>query len=114
MQILKALSGCYNKAWINHPCVKMWQGYEVLLELYYNVCINVWKYRGHKNTMLLIAISPDISIDKYWYQKIIWPDWWGSKIHSTHRAALLAKNYEYYKQFNWTEEPKIDYYWPVK
>lgn len=117
MQILKALSGCYEKAWINHPTIKMWAGYEDCLECYMNNCIAEWIRRGFNNTMkfcITSVIKNYAKMDIYFSENFDYPEWWGNKIHSTHRAALLAKNYEYYKQFNWTEEPKIDYYWPVK
>ncbi len=32
---------------------------------------------------------------------------------SNHRAALLYKDPEYYSQFGWTEEPALEYHWPV-
>jgi hypothetical protein len=42
-----------------------------------------------------------------------YPLWLNETFCSSHRAALLAKNFEYYKQFNWTETPKIEYIWTV-
>jgi len=34
------------------------------------------------------------------------------KLHSSHRAALLLKDQEWYGQFGWTEEPGMEYWWP--
>jgi hypothetical protein len=40
------------------------------------------------------------------------------KIASTHRLALLCKDYEWYSQFGWAEDTgskpeAYDYFWPV-
>jgi hypothetical protein len=43
------------------------------------------------------------------------PVWWSNEdFYSSHRSALLYKNYGWYSQFGWKEEPKLDYIWPVK
>lgn len=43
------------------------------------------------------------------------PVWFGNEaFHSSHRAALLYKNEDYYRQFNWEELPKYEYIWPVR
>jgi hypothetical protein len=107
-QILRVLAGL-TKGWKNHPAVQMWRGYEDCLEVYYNECVIEWKRRGFKNRM-------ELCIGKmYEPDNVIYPEWFGNpKFHSAHRASLLAKNYEWYSQFGWTEEPKIEYYWTVK
>lgn len=103
MQILKALKK--GGAWANHPSTLMWKGYEECLKVYMNEIITQWVSRGYKNTMEL----NDINI-----KELRLPPWLGGPIHSTHRAALLFKNFEFYKQYNWEEEPKIEYFWPSK
>lgn len=41
------------------------------------------------------------------------PPWIGKRrLHSSHRAALLYKNEEWYRQFGWTEDPVMEYFWP--
>jgi hypothetical protein len=48
------------------------------------------------------------------------PNWFGDdKLHSSHRRALLYKNFDWYKQFDWKELPdvpnekgKLNYFWP--
>ena len=41
------------------------------------------------------------------------PSWLGDeRLHASHRAALLAKSPEWYGQWGWTEEAKIEYWWP--
>jgi hypothetical protein len=102
MQILNAIQ--YQTGWKNHPIVKMWVGYEDCLKYYCNCMIEEWISRGFKNNMEIYEI-PYISSIKY-------PQWLGnSKFHSSHKAALLAKNFEWYKQFGWTEYPIIEYVW---
>ena len=92
------------KGWANHPAVKMWRGYENALALYHNACIREWINRGYNNNMLFI--EPE--------GKIIYPHWLGEEdFHSAHRQTLLSKNFEWYSQFNWKEEPKYEYIWPV-
>jgi hypothetical protein len=33
--------------------------------------------------------------------------------HSSHRAALLYKDFEWYSQFGWCEQPQLHYLWPI-
>ena len=45
--------------------------------------------------------------------KIVFPKWFGNKnFHSAHRQTLLSKDFEWYSQFGWKEEPKYEYVWP--
>jgi len=100
MQILNAIQK--KNGWSNHPIVSMWRGYENALKFYCNTMISEWKRRGYNNTMKLYDIKG----------KIEFPKWWGREdFHSSHRAALLAKDFEYYSQFGWKEKPEIDYVW---
>lgn len=92
------------RRYANHPAVLMWKGAESALALYYNRNITEWKERGYKNTMTRIMFSGPVR----------YPDWWGGPIHATHRAALKHKDPEYYGQYDWPEEAKLDYYWPSK
>lgn len=99
------------KGWRKHPCVRQWIGFENCLIYYRNECIIEWTKRKNKdgsfckNNMPLWKISGDI----------IYPDWFGyEEFHSCHRATLLYKDYEWYSQFGWTEEPKYEYWWPSK
>jgi hypothetical protein len=49
------------------------------------------------------------------------PPWFGNeRLHSSHRAALLYKNPEWYGRFGWKEKPavpdakgRLPYYWPI-
>jgi len=94
-----------SNAWRHHPAVLMWKGFADALALYHNVCINEWINRGYKNTMSLLPIL----------DKIFLPYWLGdNNFHKSHRQTLLYKNFEWYNQFGWGEEPKYEYFWPVR
>ena len=70
-----------------------------------NFMIEEWITRGYNNTMQYYDV-PDTPMRR--------PFWLGDPaFHASHRAALLYKDPEYYKKLGWTEEPKIDYVWPV-
>lgn len=88
--------------WYNHPAVRMWRGYGDALLVYLKACIEEWVRRGYKNNI------PIGKITKYEL-----PPWFGGDIHRSHRAALLAKDYDWYSQFGWIEKPEIKYVWPV-
>ena len=108
-QILQTLYGKSN-GWINHPAVRMWKGYEHYLSFYGLAICAEWKRRGYKDNLLM---------EKFWLEfnftdSDLLPPWLGDEaFHSSHRAALLAKDLDWYSQFGWTEEPKIDYIWPI-
>ncbi len=103
-QILNILlNRTHRKGWRNHPTVRMWRNYAPALQHYYNCCVIEWVSRGFKNTMQLERIEGPV----------IYPEWLNDKFCSFHRATLLYKNYEWYKQFNWKEIPKYEYFWPV-
>ena len=90
------------KGWRNHPIVRMWDGYEDALKLYFNMCIQEWISRGYDNSMELEDI----------HDKVKYPYWLGNDIlHSSHRANLLRKDKEYYSKFFWTEDPSSLYAW---
>jgi len=83
--------------------------------------IEEWIARGYKNTMQLYnldnkkLIAPKSYFDPSHYMYIIQlPLWLNDNFCSHHRATLLFKNFEYYSQFGWTEEPKYKYIWPTK
>lgn len=107
-QIWNCLQG-NTVGWKNHPAILMWFGYEDFLAHYHNWSLIEWMNRGYENNMELLPYS----ITKI--EDVLVPPWFGEdRFHSSHRAALLAKNFEHYKQFGWTEEPKIEYFWPTK
>ena len=90
------------KGWRNHPAVKMWQGYENALKLYFNECVNEWKSRGYKNNMKYEIIDGEI----------IMPPWVGSReCHRSHKSNLTRKQPEYYSK-HWSVSPHLPYVWP--
>jgi hypothetical protein len=100
-QILRAIR-LGGGGWENHPACKMWRGHAAALELYGDCAIREWVRRGYNNTMRVSSVS-----------RARMPDWLGGEIHATHRAALLAKDRDWYGQFGWREEPEIAYFWPA-
>lgn len=84
---------------INHPIMKMWMGHTDALVLYMNMCIEEWIYRGFNNTMKILSVD----------SKIMLPKWIGDeRVHSSHRANLLRKDYTFYSKYGWKEN-NIDY-----
>lgn len=93
-----------SKAWIHHPAVIMWKGYENCLKYYYNCILQEWVDRGYKNTMLFETIEIPI----------IYPKWFDyNDVFQSHRSNLLRKNEEYYIQFGWLEKNNLPYFWPI-
>ena len=96
----------------------MWKGYTDTLKLYHDIMIAEWINRGYKNTMQLycgnVCKQTLLTVDYQFSGNFENPIWLKDEFCSFHRATLLYKNYEYYKQFSWTETPKYEYLWPVK
>jgi hypothetical protein len=107
-QIYNAL--VHGGGWANHPAVRMWVGHERYLVWYWIVMCQEWLSRGYNDNLLLQAKKAYIKATKGTDSP---PNWWGGKIHVTHKRALLAKNYKHYSQYWPRLTPVIDYYWPV-
>lgn len=114
------------KGWVNHPAVKMWRGHEMALYLYIQAMVDEWKRRGYNSTIgdkakatIQTAIrngllSGTVSAPPSWVADI------GKfkEIASSHRVALLNKDYEWYSQFGWPEDRGVrpetyEYIWPI-
>jgi hypothetical protein len=115
-----------SKGWSNHPAVKMWKGHETALYLYVQAMVAEWKRRGFKSTIGEKAKETMLTAIKLGRLEgnLQTPPKWISdtnrfkEIASSHRAALLSKNYEWYSQFGWKEDTGIrpeeyEYIWPV-
>lgn len=113
------------KGWVNHPAVKMWRGHESSLYMYVLEMVEEWKSRGFNSTIgdkatktirvawdnVLTDVEPTV------------PEWMSNTdelevIASTHRQALLVKDYEWYSQFDWPEDTGVapteyTYVWPI-
>lgn len=115
---------CYREAltlisggWKNHPASKMWRGYEHALANYALAGFDELSRRGrhyphHVTTFKrYLREFPDNGM----------PPWLGlPEFHASHRAALLYKNYLWYKQFGWRDLPaipdekgRLPYVWPI-
>ena len=101
------------KGWRNHPAVKMWQGHEDALLSYIGAMVYEWKSRGYKSTIYdkaertyEQALKLNLVRDE---QPLTMPSWMYDgdlleNITSSHRLALLCKNYEWYSQYGWAED----------
>ncbi len=103
------------RTWGDHVIGKMWLGHEYALLDYQLATVTVWTERGGKNDTCLPKSQYLLrhTIEQTDANSTL-PDWVGREdVHASHRAALLFKEYEYYSQHGWDEEPKYDYVWPV-
>lgn len=99
------------KGWVNHPAVKMWRDHEALLFSYVMAMTEEWKRRGFNTT---IGDKATATLTQAWQTGTLGmvgtiPDWMQDhdkyeQIASSHRRALLAKDYEWYSQFGWPED----------
>ena len=107
LQILNIISRpAYVGAWMNHPAVKMWRGYDNALKLYVNTMIREWKRRGYQNTLQCYELDG---------AEMIMPWWLGdSRFHDSHKSNLLRKDPNYYRQFGWDVPDDLPYFWPVR
>lgn len=112
------------KGWVNHPAVKMWRGHEMALYQYIQAMVDEWLRRGYKSTIgdkAKATIMRGIELGRT--SSTVGPDWIADlnlfkKIASSHRIALLCKDYEWYSQFAWPEDTgkrpeTYEYVWPV-
>ena len=66
--------------------------------------ITEWMRRGYNNNMEIYDVN-----------NMVKPHWLGKEeFHASHRANLLRKDYEYYSQFDWRENPESPYVWHDK
>jgi hypothetical protein len=94
--------------WMAHPVVKLWRGYELSLYKYGVEMCTEWRDRGYVDNLL------DWFQDTHERLYLICskePIVFSEDFHRSHRAALLAKNYEHYSKMGWKETPVINYIW---
>ena len=82
--------------WTNHPCKKMWFGYEGLFRDYHRAICAEWLQRGYKDTCL-------VKFDVVWDQAYEedpdegTPAWLGDSLfHLSYQALLVRKMPDYY------------------
>lgn len=103
LQILRTLRG-ESSAWQHHPAVRMWAGHEYLLAVYGKTICEEWRRRGYRDNLIGRFVPSG--------QEIV-PPWLGdSRLHDSHKAALIAKFPEHYQPLWPDVEGKIDYWWP--
>lgn len=115
-----------SKGWSNHPAVKMWKGHEGALTSYIIRMVLEWEKRGYKSTIgqkTLETYIQAVKLGRITKKSHRYPSWMRdkdlfAKIASSHRAALLSKDYEWYSQFGWPEDTGVrpeyyNYVWPV-
>lgn len=108
-QLLLAMNNPLQKGWKNHPAYLIWQGHDVQLALYAISMCDEWTDRGYKDTTRNKILSV---LETSKYKNYDLPPIFGREdYHSSHRAALLKKQYDHYSQFGWTEEPIQNYVW---
>lgn len=106
--IEKRKAGITKGAWINHPCVLMWVGFESLLIEYSIAICNEWLARGYKDTMLSRFQAKAL---EYAVQSSDQPIFLGNdQFHASHRSNLLKKNFDYYSSF-FDDDPNQPYLW---
>lgn len=108
-QILDVLHG-RSRGPVNHPAIVMWRGYERALLDYGFTMAFEWQGRGYEDNMRAILNGCYMALISAPYRR---PHWLGDqRVHSSHRASLLHKMPEHYRQFRWKEEAKLHYFWP--
>ena len=101
--------------WANHPATRMWRPWTDALVRYTLAMSLEWLTRygrvhGAWTNLLRIDLGHEIPAAR----QTVMPPWLGDdRLHSSHRAALLAKKPDHYGCFGWTETPAVDYWWPV-
>ena len=100
-QIYKILSSNQTKgAWVNHPAVKMWRGYDNALFEYLRVIKDECLYRGIQTEKNWNALEQMYENNWYRGDSVVMPPWWGDeRIHQSHRNNLYRKDPEHYSQF---------------
>lgn len=110
LHILKASLG-YVKPYKSYASIRQWKGYLKALCHYGIIICMEWVERGYidnQEPIFKIIDHQDLR-----YDELIMPPWLGNEqYHSNQRARLLDKNFEWYKQFGWEEEPTSEYWFP--
>lgn len=114
------------KGWVNHPAVKMWRGHEMSLYLYIQAMVSEWQSRGYNSTIgdkAKATIQTAIRNGVLSGAMSTPPSWVSDmnkfkEVASSHRLALLTKDYDWYSQWGWPEDTgtrpdSYDYVWPV-
>ena len=112
MQILMVLTDLnITKAWVNHPAVKMWRGYELALAEYVYALCDEWTSHGYKDTCKE-KVKGIIRI-YHSEKKLIMPLWLGREdFHMAHRSNLIRKSRGWYLKHFGEIPNDLPYIWP--
>lgn len=111
---LPKADGSPRKGWRNHPAALQWKPWPGALRRYAETAIDECRRRG-MNVAGLERLLEKIPVQRS--RKM--PNWWGDeRVHSSHRARLLQKDFEHYSRFNWPEanDPNLfeqSYWWAI-
>lgn len=96
-------------AWQNHTAVLMWVNFPYALAEYGRIICDEWIRRGFVDNT-----KPYFTKRKPLFE-VPMPPWLGREdIHASHRSRLLEKDFDWYSQFGWKEEPGTEYVWPYR
>lgn len=102
-------------AWVHHPAVLMWIGYEkYLVEVYLKEMMVEWVSRGYNNTKTFQQYKRLSKIVKKRKLILNQPPWFCLRLFVSHKSNLIRKNKEYYGKI-WPHIPdNLEYWWPTK
>lgn len=112
MQIMKVLEQVSEKrGWARHPAVLMWAQCKCALMEYQRAMVTEWTdVRGYKDTCLEKTRAIHQSAPHEC--EVVLPRWVGSAdFHAAHRSNLLRKDWGFYSQFGWDDDPLKPYLW---
>jgi hypothetical protein len=118
-QIYKILaSGQSSGAWVNHPAVKMWRGYENALFKYLNAIKDECVRRGISTEKNWNALTEMHEWNWNRGNNVVMPPWWGDKrVHQSHKNNLYRKDSNHYAEFSNDEFisccDRCNYFWPT-
>lgn len=123
-QILGSLYGV-TTGWGNHPAKAQWENHKFALIQYGIFICNEWRNRGYKDNCLLdiVQFGGDEMVRMIEaHEAVEMPPWLhDERLHSSHRMALLQKDFSWYSKFGWHEVElarpgggSYDYFWPSK
>lgn len=99
------------RGWTNHPATNMWRGHELALYDYLVAMTKEWRHRGFSTSIeekatktIEVAYSNVLLNEQAGKPKWLQVPGTLARIASSHRRALLCKDYEWYSQFNWAED----------
>ena len=117
LQILRALVWPTYRGWKNHPATAMWRGFTDALVCYGVAICTEWERRGRadavRRSLEQFSGTPTAGEDELALRGRM-PPWLGSpSFHAGHRASLVAKLPEHYRQYFPDADPSLPYEWPA-